>query len=286
MKYSALIGNPVEHSVSPVLFKYLADKSGCEYAHLKIRVDDKKELYNYINNLFSLGFCGINITCPYKKDVYDFVDEYRCGSENIHSINVITKENGKICGYNTDGIAALRAIEDVRKIDNDTKVTLFGAGGAAYAIYYELLKKTKNIAVVNEHLSVANRMVKNMNADSLTYDLISLKKYEDYLINSDLVINATSVGMHPDDNKSIISDNIIKKVNKDSLFFDAIFNPWETRFIKTAKRNGHSVVGGGYMLIYQAILAISIWANIESDLSKDETNKLVRILKKEIKKLP
>lgn len=285
MKYSALIGNPVEHSVSPVLFQYLAGKKNCEYAHIKIKIDKKEELSKKIDSLFSLGFCGINITCPYKKDIFAIVDEFKNGSEKIHSINVITKENNKICGYNTDGVAAIKAIEEVKKITPKTKVTVFGAGGAAYAIFYELLKKTKNIIVVNESLSVANEMVNDINATCKTYDLLDKDDYKDYLINSDLVINATSVGMYPLVNKSIIDEKLIKEVNKDALFFDAIFNPWETKFIKMAKKSNHKIVSGGYMLIYQAVLALSIWANINIKLSSKELEELVKLMKREIKKI-
>ena len=285
MKYSALIGNPVEHSVSPLLFQYLASKKGIEYAHIKIKIDEKKDLSRKIDSLFNLGFCGINITCPYKKDIFEIVDEFKNGSEKIHSINVITKENNKICGYNTDGVAAIKAIEEERKITKDTKAIIFGAGGAAYAIFYELLKKTKKIVIVNEHLSVANTMVKDMNANCKTYSLDDLEGYQDYLLNSDLVINATSVGMHPNDDKTIIDPKLIKKVNKNALFFDAIFNPWETKFIKAAKNSNHLIVSGGYMLIYQAILALSIWANINVKLNDKELNDLVKLMRKEIKRI-
>lgn len=285
MKYSALIGNPVEHSISPALFQYLSSKKGKEYAHIKIKIDNKDDLSKQINNLFSLGFCGINITCPYKKDIFEIVDEFKNGSEKIRSINVITKEKGKICGYNTDGVAAIKAIENVMKITSKTKVTLFGAGGAAYAIIYELLKKTKNIIVVNEHIDIANKMVEDMNCKCKTYSLSNQDLYKKYLIDSDLVINATTVGMYPDINSSIIDEKTIKEVNKNAIFFDAIFNPWETKMIKIAKKTKHKIVSGGYMLIYQAILALLIWADMDITLSEKELCELVKIMKKEIKKI-
>lgn len=260
------------------------EKYNYEYAHIKINVPDKDNVKKVINNLFDLDFCGINITCPYKKDVFNYVDIFEDGSENIYSINTIFKRNSKIVGCNTDGIAAIMSIQREMKINKDTKVILFGAGGVAYSILYELLKYTKNIVVIDRFISDAKNMINDLNTNCSYFCLEDINSYYDLLINSDLVINATSVGMFPDTH-SILSREIIMKLPKNKVFFDVVFNPWDTPFILYAKESGNKVISGGYMFIYQATLALSKWLSKKITLNEEDINDIIEIIKNEIKRL-
>lgn len=284
MKYSALVGNPVEHSVSPKLFQTIMEKYGYEYAHIKIDIPQKANLKKVIDNLFDLDFCGINITCPYKKDMFDYVDIYEDGSEQIHSINTIYKNNNKIVGCNTDGLAAIMSINREMEINQNTKVILFGAGGVAYSIFYELLKYTKNIIIIDRYIEDAKQMINDLNANNSYFNLKNVNDYKNLLIDADLIINATSVGMHPDNN-SILSKKIINELPKNKVFFDVVFNPWDTKFIEYAKESGNKAVSGGYMLIYQATLALSKWLSAKITLNEQEINEIIEIVKKEIERL-
>lgn len=284
MKYSALVGNPVEHSVSPKLFQTIMERYGYEYAHIKIDIPQKANLKKVIDNLFDLDFCGINITCPYKKDMFDYVDIYEDGSEQIHSINTIYKNNNKIVGCNTDGLAAIMSINREMEINQNTKVILFGAGGVAYSIFYELLKYTKNIIIIDRYIEDAKQMINDLNANNSYFNLKNVNDYKNLLIDADLIINATSVGMHPDNN-SILSKKIINELPKNKVFFDVVFNPWDTKFIEYAKESGNKAVSGGYMLIYQATLALSKWLSAKITLNEQEINEIIEIVKKEIERL-
>lgn len=284
MKYSALVGNPVEHSVSPKLFQTIMERYGYEYAHIKIDIPQKGNLKKVIDNLFDLDFCGINITCPYKKDMFDYVDIYEDGSEQIHSINTIYKNNNKIVGCNTDGLAAIMSINREMEINQNTKVILFGAGGVAYSIFYELLKYTKNIIIIDRYIEDAKQMINDLNANNSYFNLKNVNDYKNLLIDADLIINATSVGMHPDNN-SILSKKIINELPKNKVFFDVVFNPWDTKFIEYAKESGNKAVSGGYMLIYQATLALSKWLSAKITLNEQEINEIIEIVKKEIERL-
>lgn len=284
MKYSALIGNPVEHSISPKLFQFIMERKGYEYAHLKLNVKDPKLLKNTIDNLFDLGFCGINITCPYKIDTYNIVDKFLDGSQNIYSINTIYKKDNKIYGCNTDGKAAILSIERVRKIKKQDNIVIFGSGGVAYSIFYEISQLTNNITIINESIVEAEKMKNKINTSAICYDLNDEEKYFEKLIKADIVINATSVGMYPNISDCILKLDILKLLPKNKIFFDVVFNPWETKFLKLAKKYNHISVSGGYMLIYQATLALSKWITQDINLSEREIKIAERIVKNEIKK--
>ena len=146
MNYSALIGNPVDHSVSPSMFKYISQKKKIEYEHLKIKIDKKEQLEDALNALNLLGFCGVNVTIPYKIDIAKFMNEIDDSAKVIESVNTIKFTQNGLIGYNTDGIAAIKSIENkLCKINENTKILIIGAGGAARPICYEAYKRTKNI---------------------------------------------------------------------------------------------------------------------------------------------
>lgn len=283
MKYSALIGNPVDHSVSPKLFQIIMEMCGSEYAHLKINVS-KDELENKINELFDLGFCGINITCPYKIDVYDIIDVFEDGSDKIHSINTIYKKNNLIYGCNTDGIAAIKSIQSKMEINNNSKVVIFGAGGVAYSILYEIHKYTNNVVVINESVDEIIKMQRLLNINCKYYDLNDKENYFNDLNDANLIINATSVGMHPKYD-SIIDLETMNLLSKNKVYFDVVFNPWDTTFIKYAKMNDEIAISGGYMLINQAVLALSKWTSIDIKLNDDEFNRIIELMKDEIERI-
>ena len=284
MKYSALIGNPVEHSISPELFDIISKKIGIEYAHIKITVDNKKELENVTNSLKELKFCGFNITCPYKIDMYNLYKEY-CDEEakKIHSINSVTIKNNTIKCYNTDGKAAIKAIKYKDKIEKKDKIVLIGAGGAAYPILYELLKYTENIVIFNEDINKAKEMCNIICPKIKSFNLYDNENFGKYLKESTLIVNATSVGMHPNNEESIISEELMKKISiNKKCIFDVIFNPWETKLLKIAQKYNHTTISGGLMLIFQAIYVLELWIDKKIELSSKEieeiTNKLTKIL--------
>lgn len=283
MKYSALIGNPVEHSVSPKLFQIIMENLGQEYAHLKIKVE-KNNFKKNIYKLFDLGFCGINITCPYKLDAYNLVDVFLDGSDKIHSINTIYRKDSLIYGCNTDGKAAIKSINRELEMNNSTKIVLYGAGGAAYSILYEISQLTNNITIINHKNEEIEMMLDALNLSYEYFNLKDKEKYIEKLFEADLIINATSLGMYPN-NDSIIDRKIIRKIPNGKVFFDVVFNPWETKMIKYAKKENNKTISGGYMLIYQAILALEKWLSCEIDLDEKTIKMIEKKMKREIKRI-
>ena len=258
MRYSALIGNPVEHSVSPSMFKFISRKKNIEYEHLKINVESKEKLEETIQAMRTLGFCGFNVK---------FIDNIDESASIINSVNTVKIEKDKFIGLNTDGIAAVQAIENkLCNITADKKVLLIGAGGAARPICYEIYKKTKNIVVMNRYREEAEDMIKNISKDIKIYEL-SNKNYITQIQQADIIINATPVGMYPNSSEQLLNDSIFEKINNMSkkCFFDVIFNPYETTLLNKANQYGAKTCSGLYMMIYQILLAFEIWTGIKCD---------------------
>lgn len=267
MKYSALIGNPVGHSVSPSMFKFISESKKIEYEHLKINVKNKEKLKESIDAMKTLGFCGFNITIPYKIDVAKYMDEIDESAYTIKSVNTVLIENGKFIGYNTDGIAAVQSIENkLCEITKDKNVLIIGAGGAARPICYEIYKKTKNIVVMNRYKEEAESMIENISKDIKIYSL-SNENYNKQIKKADIVINATPVGMYPNISEELFEEHVLKGISnmQDKYFFDVIFNPYETNFLIKAKNHGAKICSGLYMMIYQILLAFEIWTGVKTD---------------------
>lgn len=215
----------------------------------------------------TLGFCGFNITIPYKIDIVKFIDNIDESASIINSVNTVKIEKDKFIGLNTDGIAAVQAIENkLCNITADKKVLLIGAGGAARPICYEIYKKTKNIVVMNRYREEAEDMIKNISKDIKIYEL-SNKNYITQIQQADIIINATPVGMYPNSSEQLLNDSIFEKINNMSkkCFFDVIFNPYETTLLNKANQYGAKTCSGLYMMIYQILLAFEIWTGIKCD---------------------
>ena len=267
MNYSALIGNPVEHSVSPGMFKYISEKKKSEYEHLKIKIDKKEQLEDVLNALNLLGFCGVNVTIPYKMDVAKFMNEIDDSAKAIRSVNTIKFNQNGFVGYNTDGVAAIKSIENkLCKINENTKILIIGAGGAARPICYEAYKKTKNITVMNRYKEEAESMIECISKNIPIYEL-SRCNYIEQINKADVIINTTPVGMHPQIDEELIEEDIFKNIKSISskYFFDAILNPYKTKFLINAEKYGAKICSGLYMMIYQILLAFEIWTDIKTD---------------------
>jgi len=284
MYFTALLGNPVDHSISPVLFNSYAEQAGIEYAHLKIKVNSKKDLPQVLQSMAKLGFCGANITLPYKIEIIKNINSISPEAEKMGAVNTIVFKNNKISGYNTDGLGAIKAIErKLKKIGKNNKILILGAGGAARAIFYEIYKRTKNIEILNRDLKEAQKLVKDITGKNLIpIHILKIENLKKYIKESDYIINTTPVGMSPEENKRIVDLKIYNQIKnlKGKFYFDAIFNPYQTKFLKDAEKKGAKVCSGTYMMIYQAITAFELWTGFEvKEIDIEKINKrLIKVL--------
>ena len=251
-----LIGHPVEHSFSPPMHNAAFKALKMDYVYTAFDVDPN-DLENAVKGAQALSIKGFNVTIPHKIEVIKYLSEIDEVAALIGAVNTIDFENLK--GYNTDGIGAIKAIEDVTKV-KDKNVVIAGAGGASRAISFNLAKYGA------DNLTILNRNV--VKADSLASDVLdsnlienvksdSISKINDYLSDADILINTTPVGMHPNvDADPIASSDMM---HENLVVFDAVYNPNETVLIKEAIKAGAKPVYGIKMLLYQGAESFEIW---------------------------
>ena len=251
-----LIGHPVEHSFSPPMHNAAFDELGMDYAYVAFDVDPQ-ELQSAIEGAKSLNIKGFNVTIPHKIEVMQFLDEIDEVAALIGAVNTIDFKELK--GYNTDGIGAVKAIEEVTPI-KDKNVVVAGAGGASRAISFYLAKYgAESLTILNRNVEKAQRLASDVSCSGLIDDVKadSISEIGGYLKDADILVDTTPIGMHPniDDNPIASSEDM----HNDLVVFDAVYNPNETVLLKEAIKAGAKPVYGIKMLLYQGAESFKIW---------------------------
>ena len=257
MKKYLVIGNPIEHSLSPKLHNYWIKNNNLNAVYEKKKLNTN-ELEDTIFQLKDRKIEGINVTVPFKKDVIPYLDELSKEAQITQSVNTIYFDKEKIVGHNTDIDGFELGIRDM-KIDLSNKdVFLIGAGGVAPSIIFALNKmKINKIFVCNRTKKKAEDL-KNIFQNLIIVDWGEVP-------NFDIVINATSVGLKNDDEINLD----FSKIKGGKFFYDIIYNPPETNFLKKGKDLGNKCENGKRMFIYQAAAAFKLWHGIEPQINED-----------------
>ena len=251
-----LIGHPVEHSFSPPMHNAAFKVLGMDYAYVAFDVDPK-DLKSAIEGANALNIRGFNVTIPHKVNVMEYLNELDEVAELIGAVNTIDFKNLK--GYNTDGIGAVKAIEEVTSI-KDKNVVVAGAGGASRAISFYIAKYgAQNLTILNRDVSKAQNLANDVSNSDLIGDVNSdsISEINSYLNDADILIDTTPLGMdpHTDDEPIATSANM----HEDLVVFDAVYNPNETVLLKEAIKAGARPVHGIKMLLYQGAESFEIW---------------------------
>ena len=257
MKKYLVIGNPIEHSLSPKLHNYWIEKNNIDAIYDKKKLNEE-DLKNIISEVKEQRIIGINVTVPFKKSVIPFLDELSPESNETQSVNTIYLNNNKIIGHNTD-IAGFELALKYSKYELRNKdILILGAGGVVSSIIYSLKKmKVSKISISNRTKQKAENL-KKLFKDLNIVDWGST-------VNFDVIINATSIGLKRDDEIKLD----YSKVGSNKLFYDVIYNPIETNFLKKAKASGNKTENGKMMFIYQAHQAFTIWHNLMPKIDDD-----------------
>ncbi|MGN0176965.1 MAG: shikimate dehydrogenase [Methanobrevibacter sp.] len=266
-----LIGHPVEHSFSPPMHNAAFDKLGMDYAYVAFDVNPNN-LKSAIKSGEALNIKGFNVTIPHKINVMQFLDEIDEVASLIGAVNTIDFKNLK--GYNTDGIGAIKAIEEVSSIKNKN-IVVAGSGGASRAISFYLAKYgAESITILNRNFDRAKSLASDITDSGLINEVIgdSISKINDYSDNSDILIDTTPIGMHPnyDDEPIVRAENM----HEGQVVFDAVYNPNETVLIKETIKAGAKPVYGIKMLLYQGAESFKIWTGRKPPI--DEMEKALR----------
>jgi shikimate dehydrogenase len=271
-----LIGHPVEHSFSPPMHNAAFEKLGMDYAYVAFDVDPQ-DLGSAIEGARSLNVKGLNVTIPHKIEVMKYLDEIDEVAGLIGAVNTIDFKDMK--GYNTDGIGAVRAIEEITSIENKN-VVVAGAGGASRAISFYIAKYgADTLTILNRNVEKAQSLAD----DVLDSDLIgnvkadSISNINDYLNDADILIDTTPLGMHPNVNDAPIAQ--AGDMHEDLTVFDAVYNPNETVLLKEAVKAGAKPVYGIKMLLYQGAESFKIWTGTDApvDAMEDALRKTINL---------
>ena len=262
MKKYLVIGNPIGHSLSPKLQNYWLKQNNIKAVYDKIKLEEK-EIEGIIQDIKKQKIAGCNVTVPFKKKVIPFLDKLSIQAEQTQSVNAIIFENGNLIGHNTDTFGFDKAIKSLNFNMKGKKVLILGAGGVVPSIVFAIKKMG-----VSE-ISISNRTKQKAENLKILFKELNILEWGN-IINFDVVINATSLGLN---NEKINLD--FSKVGKDKLFYDVIYNPAETNFLKEGKQLGNITENGARMFIYQATEAFKLWHGIEPEVNF-ETLKLLK----------
>lgn len=252
MKRLAVIGDPIQHSLSPALFKEIFNQLGLEGNYNKIKVEPD-ELGSFVNNNELDGF---NVTIPHKETIIPLLDELDEHARAIKAVNCVVNAEDKLVGYNTDWIGFGKALENNHVSVKKKNCLILGAGGAARAVAYALIQgNASSITIANRTVSRGNDLVKWVkNFTSMRTRSIPLNKVD--TIRPEVIINCTPRGMWPDLD-SLPMDATSSHV--DQTLIDTIYNPLETNWLKIGRNAGAKTVGGLDMFIYQGLASADLW---------------------------
>lgn len=257
-KLYGILGDPIEHSLSPAIQNAALQATGIEAVYLAFRVK-KERLKEAVAGIRSLDVKGVNVTIPHKVDIIKYLDRVDPLAEQIGAVNTVKNEDGELTGYNTDGLGAIKALKEAAQNLAHKRVILVGAGGAAKAISYTLANEGANLTILNRNLLRAKTLAEEIEAKTgRTIDYLDLHpdNLEKTLTNAEILVNATSVGMTPKSKETPVDK---KFLHPKLVVFDIVYNPLETRLLREAREKGARVVDGLGMLIYQGAEAFEIW---------------------------
>lgn len=259
-----LLGSPVAHSISPAMHNEGFRQLGLDYAYLAFDVGTDN-LKAAVEGLRVLGVRGFNVTMPDKNKMAELVDKLTPAAQLTGAVNTVINDNGVLTGHTTDGVGYMMAAKDAGFDLVGKRMTLLGAGGAATSVLVQAaLDGLKEIHVFNikdaffgRIEALADKLNAQTNCHVTVNDLADTKALNDAIANSDILTNGTSVGMAPNTDRCIITDDSV--FHKDLIVSDVIYNPRETLLLKKARAHGCPAFNGMYMLLYQGAEAFKLW---------------------------
>ena len=262
MKKYLVIGNPIEHSLSPNLHNFWIKKNNLDAIYGKLETNEN-DLEEICHNIKKGELNGVNVTVPFKKKIIPYLDVLSGHALRTQSVNTICINNGNLTGYNTDIDGFELSIKKLEYDLNNKSIVILGAGGVVPSIIYALKRmNASNISLTNRTKEKAEN-IKDLFKDITILDWGDITEF-------DMIINATSIGLKEDEKFGID----FKKFGNNKLFYDVIYRPWKTEFSEAGSVNGNIIENGLSMFLFQAQKAFYIWHNIEPKIN----NELIKFL--------
>ncbi len=262
MKKFLVIGNPIQHSLSPNLHNHWFKKNNINAIYEKKLVDENN-INKIISEIKEDKIHGVNITVPFKNKIIKFVDQLTNEAKESNSVNTLYKINETIVGHNTDISGFELSLRHIKYNVKNKKVLILGSGGVVPSIIIALNKMEP------QKILLSNRTPEKAEKIKETFKKIETIHWGN-IPDFDLIINATSLGLNINDDLKLNYE----KIDKNKYFYDVIYNPKETNFLKKARLHGHSTINGKMMFIYQAHQSFTIWHKVMPKID-EETLKLI-----------
>lgn len=277
-RLTALLGSPVAHSISPLMHNEAFQLLDLDYTYLCFEVNEET-LPAAVDGLKACGIRGFNLTMPNKNKIVELLDELSPAARLIGAVNTVVNDDGHLIGYNTDGVGYMQAVKDAGYDITGKTITIMGAGGAATAICAQAaLDGVEKIHIFARETSRfwdrTQKLAENINSTlpckAVLHENKDTAALAQAISESALLLNATSVGMAPNTEGTIIEDTSL--YHPDLIVSDVIYNPRETRFLKEAREAGCHTFNGMYMLLYQGAEAFRLWTGKEMPVKEIKAN--------------
>ncbi|MFC1949640.1 shikimate dehydrogenase [Chloroflexota bacterium] len=273
-----IIGDPIEHTMSPAMHNAAFREMGLDYIYLPLRVT-REDLGSAIEGLKALNIRGLNVTIPHKVEVMQYLGRLDPLAEKIGAVNTIVNDEGIMTGYNTDATGFLQPLLE-REIEPEGKnIVILGAGGASRAVSYILADRGAKLKIMNRQLELAwaeelaarISHVFNMRVEAMELTRANLIYA---LEDADILVNATSVGMSPNNDETPVEADLLRP---GLIVCDIVYNPIQTKLIREAEAAGAKTISGINMLVWQGVLAFEKWTGLKPpfQLMKEEAIKLL-----------
>lgn len=270
-----IIGDPIEHSMSPVMHNAAFRRLGMDFVYVPFHVK-KEALVRAIAGMRGLNIRGVNVTIPHKVAVIGLLDKIDPLAEKIGAVNTVVNDDGVLTGYNTDATGFFGALLENGVTVENKNVAIIGAGGVSRAVAFILGERGAKLTILNRDLKRAQDLGQRIS--ELFGEVKALELNEGNLAaalaKADIVVNATSVGMHPHVNETPIPAKLLRR---GLTVCDLVYNPIETKLLKEAKAVGAPTIGGLDMLVWQGALAFEKWTGRKAPIALMKKQALKRL---------
>jgi shikimate dehydrogenase len=255
----AVIGNPVEHSLSPAIHNRAFQELGLDFVYLAFRVEDAKSVAMGMRALEN--FRGLSVTIPHKVAIIEHLDEIAEVDRQIGSVNTVVNENGKLIGSGSDGPGARMALIDSGVKLTGQRVMMLGSGGASRAIAFDLAHHAAPsslviLGVIEDELIGLVKDLKATTGIPVFGEMLDDKSLPPRVEEAQVIIHATPIGMHPKTDASLVPKELM---HRDLAIMDVVYNPLKTKLLQDAESLGLQTVSGADMFVNQALFQFEIW---------------------------
>ena len=266
-KVCAVIGNPVEHSLSPTIHNAAFHERGLNFCYVAFQVEN---LPLAIAGVRGFNIVGLSVTIPHKVAILKYLDEIETTAQHIGSVNTVIHKDGRLIGYNSDGFGALKALQNARVTLDGKRIVILGSGGASRAVAFTLsnackLKEMTLLGIRRDELENLAKDLERAFPISLVWELLDQDSLQRHIPLADGIIHCTPIGMSPNPEQTIVPPSLL---SGNQFVFDIVYTPLRTRLLNDAGRAGCRTIPGIEMFLHQAGFQFELWTGQKAPLER------------------